>query len=453
MINAILYESCAIYYLYISGKTHPITIPTCIEQWLAIFEEYKFDVLWVMAGNDFSRTISWRDFDKIDRDRCKVFPDKPTDSDSKPSFISIERKSQKKGEYHRERFFAFVEHGRWTSNNKNSWILPGPYALDKTLEYLNKEFNLDILWSPGYQGQKILDRIWTRKNIKVDNLKMTDRINEMISFASVKPVWKRFEGLSKEQVGMKYLHSYDKNSQHTGAAQSCYFGIGQPNEVGPESFNLQLPGFWKYRILDVGDSEFDGYSLPCPLEINRCWASSDLLLAARTFKIEFEILGGLVWAKGSKLLEEWAREMRQYRVNFRDNRDKYPIDFARENAEGTAKEAANALMGRLKRTRPDYHLGIIHRSIVNQMYSFNRINRDYGIKPVLVSTDSFWIVSDEEDPAKAIPGILGFQHEQRGYKHLATVEMSDKIIGIFRTARPDVINTYLKKESACVESI
>lgn len=454
--HAALYELCGLYYLYVAGKTMNIILPAYIESFLPILEEHAIDCLWMIPGSDFSKNISWNDFAKVDRDRCTVFPEK-ADPRNPPAFIRVRKKAVRKGEYEKDRFFAFPEHMQWSAAEKGKWFVPDAAILMSTIDYISHELGLDCLWGPGNLGMKILKRIFIKKNIHIDNTVITKDMAHMLEHNVDRPIWKKWEGLDAEQAKMGYLHCYDKNSQYLGAAQSVFLGSGQPEYVDASQFRMDKIGFWKYRITDVGDSQFNGYGLPCPLSVDKLWASTDLLLAARRFNVEFEILGGLVWPRAHKYLEEWAKEMRLHRVNLRDNTEKYAVESARENAIGTAKQAANSLMGRLgapgregskELYKPDWNIAIVHRAITNQIYSFNRIDRDFGIRPILVSTDNWWIVSNEPDPAKAIPGILDNEKEQKGYKYQGTVEMTDKIVDMFRTERADVINAYLKKEVA-----
>lgn len=442
------------YHLYFNGRTHAIKSPPFIEQWLPILGEHGIETLWALPDTEMSRHISWNDFDRIDRDRNKVFPERP-DKDVKPGFVSVRKISE---EFERDYYFSFPEHTEWNAGNNGKWFLPSPYILGQTINYLTKQFKCDIAWGPGNIGMKVLRRDFERRGLKFGNTELTDQLRDTLNRSMFRPIWKRYYGLSEEQKTKKYLHGYDKRRQFLGAAQSVFLGIGKPESVNASEFDMGRTGFWKYRITDVSNSAFDGYDLPCPLDINREWASSDLLRAARYAGVEFEILEGVVWPRSAKFLETWAKEMWLHGAAL-GNTELYPDEIARENAEGTAKLAGNMLMGRLAKPgskelyKPDWNLEIVHKAICNQFYSLNKWQGQYGIKPVLVSTDSFWIVSDEPDPALAIPDILAHQNEQRGYHHIGTVNMTDEIIRQFQTHSPEACSGYLKKEVSLVESI
>ncbi len=181
-------------------------------------------------------------------------------------------------------------------------------------------------------------------------------------------------------------------------------------------------------------------------------------MAERRAKVEFDVLEGYIWPTGAKFLESWSKEMWRHRTNLR-NKDTYPGQIARENAEGTVKLAANNMMGRLAHPggelyKPDWNLEIVHKAIANQMYSFKSWLDKAGVRPALVCTDSFWIISDEYDESMAIPGILEYMDEQRGYHHIGSCELTHPIIDLFELASPEAINNFLKQEiTGHVESV
>jgi len=448
--HAILYQlTSGEYSLYKGDTSCPVTIPPHLEQILSVFEQHSIDVLWIMPNCGLSKHIQWSDFEALDRDRVKVFPTKPGKDAKRPTFVSIRRQSGHK--FERDRYLAFPAHQEWMPTGDKHWFLPSPYVLAQTLRYLAQEFEMEPMWGPGNMGMKGLERIYAKKGWHIENTVLTPKLRSVLNQAMVRPIWKRFYGLTDEQKGMLYLIGFDKNGQFLGGAQSVLLGDGQPQEVDGAAFNLKSIGFWRYKIKDVRHSAFNGYDLYCPLDVNRQWASTDLIQAARTVNVELDLFEGLVWSSGKKYLEDWAKESWGHRVNLRDA-EKYPSEVARENAAGTSKLAPNMLMGRLATPtnnlyRPDWNLGIVHKSIGNQVYSYRKILNDHGIKPVLVTTDSFWIVTNEPDPAKAIPGILDYQLEQRGYKHVGTVPMDKTIIDLFSTARPEAISAYLKQKT------
>ncbi len=423
-----------------------VKFPESLGGFIPFLEQHGIDVLWIMPDTHFSEQIEWKHFEDLAKMTwAKVFPSKPTKGQKKPTFVSIRRNDGSK--WAQDRYLAFPGHAEWSASG--CWDTPTPYVLGQTIRYLHEEFGFDPLWGPGNLGMKLLNKSLASKKWTIQNTELTPALRTVLNTAMIRPVWRRYYGLTDEQEGMQWLHGYDKNAQYLGAAQSVVLGNGQPEWVGAGAFNAKAMGFWKYKILDVRHSPFNGYTLPCPLDVNRTWASTDLLVAAQDVGIEFEILEGVVWAEGKKYLEPWAKEAWQHRVNLRDG-DKYPEPTARANAQGTAKLAPNMLMGRLATPtndiyRPDWNMLIVHKAIANQVYSFRRMLQAHGIRPVLVTTDAFWVVSDEVQEDLAIPGILDHTDEQRGYKHIGTVEMTSTIAGMFGETRPEEISTYLNK--------
>ncbi len=442
------------YYLYYGSKMHPVGRVAFLEDWLPILADHDIDIMHIMPDTGMSDCISWDEFDRIDRQRYKIFPDYPG-TDKKPSFVSVRKKSD---QFEREFFFSFPAHTEWNSKDHGQWFLPSPFILGQTITYLKKEFGIEVMWGPGNMGMKTLKATFASHGWQFNNTIMTDKLRECINKSVYRQTWKLYNGLTDEHKRKKYWHCYDKNGQYLGAAQSVFLGVGDPYPT--TNVNLGAIGFWRYQITDVSNTAFDGYDMLCPLEFGE-WASGDVLMAARYAGIEFDVLEGYIWQKGAKFLEDWAKAMWAHRTNLRDKTDIYTGEIARENAMGTAKLAANMMMGRLAKPgtrelyKPDWNQLIVNKAIANQIYSFKNWQRRFDITPVLVSTDNFWILTDEPNPARAIPGILDYQKEQRGYHYLGTLTMTDEIIEIFDKYKPEVVNAHLKKlmEVDRVESV
>src|SRR5437899_86855 len=137
----------------------PIEFPRSLEDFLPIFEQHDFDVLWIMPNTHFSKLIGWSDFEKLDKDRVRIFPtDRSKSQKGQPAFVSIRRVSN---HYEKDRYFAFPAHGEWTADGQ--WFISSPLLLAQTINYLTKEFQTDILWGPGNMGMKVLKRIFEKR--------------------------------------------------------------------------------------------------------------------------------------------------------------------------------------------------------------------------------------------------------------------------------------------------
>src|SRR5712671_4927143 len=101
--HAILYQlTSGEYNIYKGDASCPVTIPSHLEQLLPIYEQHNIDVLWIMPNCALSKGIQWEDFDRLDRDRVKVFPTRPGKDARRPGFVSIRRATGRK--FERDRY-------------------------------------------------------------------------------------------------------------------------------------------------------------------------------------------------------------------------------------------------------------------------------------------------------------------------------------------------------------
>jgi len=195
---------------------------------------------------------------------------------------------------------------------------------------------------------------------------------------------------------------------------------------------LQFPGFWHYKLVEWNRTNF-----PCPLDREEGYAHVDLILAAYKAGAYLDVYQGIVWQEYDKYLNTWAKEMWQHRSNLK-TLPQYDDVIARNNALSTAKLIPNSMIGRFatdageEYEHPDWNRAIVNRATANQVYSLNKMVRDYGIELVLVSKDAFYIQTNHEMPKLAIPHILDYENEQRGYKAIGTTEMNESIAAAFQ---------------------
>lgn len=456
--HAVLYSRPENGYAILDQDGHSFnlpSIPSNLEYMFVGMEKRDISCLWVMPDTEFSHSVTREQFTTLDSNRWKVYPPIASAKKDKPDFISATRKT---GKYEPDRYMSFPAYAEWSS--RGQWFLPEPQSLLTTIDYIQKEYHQDLLWSSGNLGMRMLKQSHRKYGWSIENVANYDGIRNVLNLCMIRPVWRR--ELTLDERVMRFLHGYDKNGQYLGASQSVMLGGNcEPVYVDGSVYDDTAIGFWKYRIRNVANTLFNGMSRPyknlpypnlyCPLDVSRMWASTDLIKAARYVGVDIDILQGLVWNEGEKYLASWAKDMWKHRSNLTSDIQSYPDIVARNNAIGTAKIAANSLMGRLAKEgineyhRPDWNLQVVHRAIANQVYSFNSMREKYNIVPVLVSTDCFYIVSDEPDPALAIPGILDHQHEQRGYKHTGTLEMDSELADMFSSMKAEELSIVLKQ--------
>ena len=445
-----------------------VMLPERLEDLLFLHDDHRIDVLWVMPGSGFSKRIEQDDFRSIDRERYNVYTSDYDREGRKPSFGRVRRQEQ--GAYNLH--ISFPEHQEWKSardGDKGRWAAPSAATLLRTVVYLKRELDVNIVWSPATIGMDIMrgmhrDEVilpfpesWGYRWDAIDR-QMADW-----NFWS-KILWdgyKLLPGLSEDDRKKKYIVGLDKNGQFVGASSSALLGSGEPIEVDAASYKPEVPGFWHYTITGIDNTRFNGRDLPCPLSRDDGYASTELIRAALHVGVELKIHDGIMWEKGKKYLARWAKDMWDHRVNL-SNEKRYTDPIARRNAQGSAKKMANGVIGKFRAVgrdnrpisreyyHPDWQRGIVHQATASQTFTLNRLQRDFNVLPVLVSKDAFYVLTDEEDMAKVAPGLLDHQNELRGFKLIGHAKLTSDIVDVFfkaweRETRVDGIETYIKR--------
>ncbi len=414
------------YYGILDQLTDTTLYAPTLESIHAAMEANRITTLWVMPGCMFSQQIRKEHFDAMDKQLYDTFVPEQGIRQGRPYGASIS--SHRQNAF--KRYIMFPEHREWKvphAKNKGVWHVPEPQDLLRTVYYLQAEYQTDIVWSPSY--------------VALDRLREIHRIQERVIQPLPQEQKQQFEDIarqccnwiawtSKEPITRKYIQGYDKNAQFLGASGSVQLGNG--GYVRAQNYGPNAVAFWHYANAYAAKTDF-----PCPLDRVEGWAHIDLIEAARKMGVKFDIYEGIVWREHDKYLNTWAKDMWQHRSNLK-TLSQYDDCIARNNALSTAKLIPNSMIGRFatdageEYEHPDWNRAIVNRATANQVYSLNKMVRDYGIELVLVSKDAFYIQTNEEDPALAIPHILDYENEQRGYKAIGTAEMNESISAAFQ---------------------
>ena len=126
---------------------------------------------------------------------------------------------------------------------------------------------------------------------------------------------------SAEDAGYPYLHVADKNSAYLAAAQSLMFGVGDPVEVGPTSFDGKTYGLWFLKA-KRGSSSCDGHRLPSPFNSATSffegWFFTPTVNAALANEWEVDVIRGHAWTERRSILNTWAKHIYATRMQLRD---------------------------------------------------------------------------------------------------------------------------------------
>lgn len=444
----------------ISGFKHDVweVVPF---SWNFIYEkmeQQKIDVLWVMPDNAFSMGITYQDFNNIPSSFSWYSPPKNI-YDGQPYILRLRSLHYKHA--YTDKYLVFPAHMENCipcSGDKGQWNLPNADTLNATIDYIENELDIPYLWTNGNVGEQYLRKCHEDIKTHIQPLPkgQIEPFQEVLHGAMDRSVWGKLAkhpgdiwlpGLTYGDIAHEFIVGFDKNGQYVGASNSAFLGNG--GFTFAHEFMKNHVGFWYYKILDVSDTPFNGYDLPCPLDVNRQWASTALINAALDVGVKLAIDHGIAWNEEGRYLQKWASNLWQARVKLRDS-TKYPNAIARDNAERTMKAIPNSMVGRFMNEyskeyfHPDWQLGIVHQAIVSQVYTLRGLLNNHGIKPVLVNKDAFYILTD--DP-QHLPEIDKYSQELRGFKKIGVAPLNDTIIEAFSEEKStNKLESLIKKE-------
>jgi len=396
----------------------------------AYMDANKIDVLWTMPGSQFEKVIRAEHFLDLQGKEYNVYV--PTDClpDAKTQrrlygarVRSISRRSH-------DHFFMFPGNREWKvphNHDKGVWCCPEPENLLDTVNYLQEEYRVPIIWSPGHIGMDVLKAEHQRDLVEITPLAEDQKT--LFSESVARGCCNSVAWANQANLKGTHIYGFDKNAQFLGAAQSVELGNGAFHKS--RKFDPDVVGFWHFQV-ENHRGPFNGMKLPRILDRDEGWAHTDLIRVALHCGTMLTVQGGYVWQKHDKYLERWAKSMWHHRMSLQSAGEGQKQDVARSNAASTTKMIPNTAVGLFVRMgRPHWNHSIVHRAGANQAYSLARIYREFGILPCLVSKDAFYIASFEPDPAKVVPGLLEHKQEQRGYKLIGRCEITEEIIAAF----------------------
>ena len=245
---------------------------------------------------------------------------------------------------------------------------------------------------------------------------------------SIEPDLSWLRPLTAAERARRWLHCFDKNGAYIGACASLPIGDGEPCEVAhlrvltAEPAELRLPGFWLLYGPDVRAVQPAG--LPPVVSPRSVGPEDDVWVTTPTLRLLLElglpptaIERGIVWPEHHQHLQRWYKSLK-------DARDVLG-DEARLGVPGAAmalravKRVYTRGIGWLGmrsptwRTpdnplaRPDIPPMVRAAARANILRNLLRLDpADATPSPFALAIDAIYVVSDEEDPAAAVPAGL-----------------------------------------------
>jgi hypothetical protein len=433
-------------------EQYPIENDPCNLAELALLAlQHDITFVWVMPGSRLSQQVTHVFLSSVG-EQWDAFASTSALDEKRPMFARIWRKKTS-GPEGRTVYVGFPEHGSWP------WKCPDIVTLLATVSYLEQATGMDMIWSPGYMALSLLKALNAEKRTAwltppgVDLLTLP--INEEnktfpLMRAARDLTWKR--ALTAQEKRQKCLHKFDKNSMYLAATTGLLVGEGDPEHVDGEAFDERLPGFWRIQV-DRADSAYDGINLPALFRYD--WTTSAMVGCALKLDYKVEILEGYQWRQEGKYhrtLETWAKMLWEVRQELKYPSQKYKHDQGRANAYATIGTMAHIAIGKLADDktsgglyRPDIWALTVGRACANILYNIETY-RVKGYIPVLIYTDALWFVSNELDPAVAVPSLLDKHDKLGGYKHVYSLPLSKEVKEAFATlASPTKLTTRLNE--------
>lgn len=388
--------------------------------------DHDIDCLWIMPTCEFSN-VSPLFFESMNSDSWHK-----SVSAKEDTVMSVTFYRRGTGHYEKERRLFFPGNRQWCSDahNRGYWLLYTPYDLLDTVMYICKELpDVDIIYGPGSVGLSLF-KLLNKHHV-------LEPIQQQLPLSYIHQAVRDYEWIRKlmdYELCMMYVHCYDKNGQYNGAASSVSLGNGTPVHVAPDKYNKKSTALWHYRIRSVDNTEYNGVTLPCPLDKEKHLASTDLIQTAIDLGVDVEIVEGFLWEESGLYMRKWGETLWHGRSVFSQLSEEYSNNVARINAHYTFKQISNETIGKFRSQysrelfRIDWGILVPQKARATITRTVEKYVKSHKIYPVVVRLDAIIIVSNEPDPALAVPGILQYKTEQRGYKHSRTVRLDNDII-------------------------
>lgn len=411
------------YYTIVSNDETLSEYEPSIAKLHMIMQGRKIDALWAMPGCHFSNTVRREHFEAIEGRHYHAYVPEHLVHHKVYGALVRYRFALEHGIPDTDRYFMFPGNREWKvpqGKDRGVWNVKTPDELLQTVGLLEARYHVPVLWNPGRVGWECLTSALRKRDTVVNPLDEAQREEfESMGRQIIQPL-----GYANLNQDREYVHGFDKNAQFLGATQGVELGSG------PYSYEVEFQpkscGLWMYRLGGI-DKFFPG--IP-----GEGIASTDLLVALEMAGYQPTVTGGIVWGEHKRYLNQWAIDMWNRRAYFNDLADVAEKQGNEgqiriyNNCASTAKMIPNSMIGVLVRKGyPHWNRLIVHRAMANQLHTILKVERDTGNRPVLVSRDSLYYVSGNPNPYKAFPGLLEYEHEQRGYKLIGTCKLDKEI--------------------------
>jgi hypothetical protein len=345
------------------------------------------------------------------------------------------RKTER-GDFQKARTICFPYNSKWHFC-KDPQL--GAKQLLITIDYLQRAFDVTVGASPGTVGMKLIEKVNSHHPqwLQIPEIDLVKEAHFDRSSAQ-DLIWQR--PLHHDEMHMKYLHKYDKNSAYLRACVNEMFGYGTPVHVeGATEFDKRAPGVWRVRVKEPVLQD-----LPPVMWDRASWVATPIVKLLRDTGHTIKIYEGWMFKEYHGTLKKWAETLWTQRQDFRNNVEAWKHPICREYARSATKDIAVATIGlssfnfaeKTFKARPDWRTQVVAGTRATMFYNMLKVQRETSRTPVLVYLDALYYLSNEPDPAKAIP-LLDKTDSLGGYKNDGwSLEVDQTVLNILTSDDP-----------------
>ncbi len=302
------------------------------------------------------------------------------------------------------------------------------------IQYLEDVLEVPIAWGPGHVGLELIKQV-NRGARRAPYLRLsTSDLGLFVRYAReyhhTDLLWAR--PIEEAERRCTWLHRYDKNSAYVGAASSVNLGAGEYIYQGKPAFDPTLPGLW--HIVLGGESAFNGRDLPHPTGGRQdSWQQTAIVQVTQELGYQVTVLEAVTFPEYHQTLRPWYESINSARTRLRT-----PGTFRHAQAQAVAAEALKNIytnsLGKLAEAaradkgdplyRPDWWFAVVSLTKARMFWKMQDLV-SAGYRPVAVHTDALYFVSQEADPALAVPGLLTEAQGIGKFKHVDSFPLAD----------------------------
>lgn len=422
----------------VQGRRVPRSIPLSsagshADRLLEQLWQSGLSTLWVMPGSNMARALTCAWFEQAASHWVVVVhPDRQEPAHPLSVLLWPRGGGQREA---RRLTLVFPEHAGW------NWKLSDPMSLLATVTYLDQALARPVVDAPDLVAHQLLADLTlgqpTPAPLDLSTLNSNDGAQLPTMGSAGEVAWMRL--LTWVEERQKYLHKYTHFSPYIEACKTVQLGAGAAEYcANGQACDGLRPGIWRVSIEPAG-SVFDGKRLP------KCadgeWLCTPQIKCCREIGYRVQVKEGYYWPRSQDALKRWATALWLAGEHLHTRPHIYRHVQARTNVSRTIRRLAQLSLAIIEQdraaggwARPDWQAQIAGSSRARLFAHLSRLVRQ-GVMPMLVYGDSFWVVSNDPNPLKAVPALVQ-SRQWRGYSvgYEVPLPLSDKVRGILRRA-------------------